>query len=68
MTRDEAEAFLADAGHSHDGAFPLFEAAIACSIHEDPERDPDVARHLAEEGAKRLTRAAAPTSRHRQSP
>jgi regulator of sirC expression with transglutaminase-like and TPR domain len=55
MTREEAEAFLADAGRSADGAFPLFEAAIACSIHEDPERDPDVARHLAEEGAKRLT-------------
>ena len=54
MTRSEAEAFLTRAGASPDGAFPLFEAAIACAVHEDPSRDPDEARALAKEGADRL--------------
>ncbi len=55
MTRDEAEAFLGEAGASGDGAFPLFEAAIACSMHEDPQREPELARQLAQEAAERLS-------------
>ncbi len=54
MTRDEAQDFLSQAGRSRDDAFPLFEAAVACAVHEDPARDPAVARALAEEGAYRL--------------
>ncbi len=54
MTREDAEAFLVQAGARDDAGFPLFEAAIACSIHEDPARDPGLARHLAEEAAARL--------------
>ncbi|HEY5105483.1 MAG TPA: transglutaminase family protein [Caulobacteraceae bacterium] len=55
MTRGEAEAFLTAAGASPDSNFPLFEAAIACAVHEDPSRDPADARALAAEGADRLT-------------
>ena len=54
MTREDAEAFLTKAGNRDDAAFPLFEAAIACSIHEDPSRDPEQARSFAEEAAQRL--------------
>ncbi len=54
MTREEAEEFLAEAGQVGDDAFPLFEAALACAIHEDPDRDAEVARALANEGAERL--------------
>ncbi len=54
MTRGEAEAFLSQAGGADDAAFPLLEAAIACALHEDPDRDPAPARALAVEGAERL--------------
>src|SRR5215469_10041372 len=54
MTREDAEQFLADAGRKADGGFPLFEAAIACAVHEDPSRDPETARGLAAEAARRL--------------
>ena len=54
MTREDAEAFLTKAGNRDDAAFPLFEAAIACSIHEAPSRDPEQARSFAEEAAQRL--------------
>lgn len=54
MTRDEAQAFLSEAGLRSEGQFPLFEAAIACAVHEDPSRDPETARALAEEAAQRL--------------
>jgi len=54
MTRDEAQAFLAQAGEADETAFPLFEAAVACAVHEDPTRDPEAARSLLEEGALRL--------------
>ncbi|HEY5071579.1 MAG TPA: transglutaminase family protein [Caulobacteraceae bacterium] len=56
MTRTEAEAFLTQAGQSPDQDFPLFEAAIACALHEDPSRDPAPTRALADEGAERLQR------------
>ena len=39
MTREEAEAFLTEAGKLGDAGFPLFEAAIACAVHDDPDRD-----------------------------
>lgn len=54
MTREEAEAFLTEAGLVADDAFPLFEAALACAVHDDPDRDPEAARALANEGAARL--------------
>ena len=54
MTRDEAEAFLTQAGKGADEAFPLLEAALACASHEDPNRDPALAREMAEEGCARL--------------
>jgi len=55
MTREEAEDFLLEAGAAQDGEFPLLEAAIACAIHEDPSRDPQVARDLGAAGVERLT-------------
>jgi len=54
MTREEAQRFLSDVGQKSDGGFPLLEAAIACSVHEDPARDPEEARALAIEAAGRL--------------
>ncbi|MFZ5668206.1 MAG: SirB1 family protein [Pseudomonadota bacterium] len=54
MTRDEAEGFLAEAGLMGDEAFPLFEAALACAVHDDPDRDALAARAVAQEGAERL--------------
>ncbi|HWA63881.1 MAG TPA: transglutaminase family protein [Caulobacteraceae bacterium] len=54
MSREDAETFLTRAGKLPDEEFPLFEAALACSAHEDPTHDLDVARHLAAEGAERL--------------
>ncbi len=55
MTREEAEAILTAAGQGGDDDFPLLEAAIACAIHDDPERDPELARQLAGAGVERLT-------------
>jgi hypothetical protein len=46
MGREEAESILLDAGAAADGDFPLLEAAIACAVHEDPSRDPRMARDL----------------------
>ncbi|MFO1013054.1 MAG: transglutaminase family protein [Caulobacteraceae bacterium] len=54
MTRSDAEQALREAGAAPDGDFPLLEAAIACSVHEDPDRDPELCRALALEGAERL--------------
>ncbi|MDP1735883.1 MAG: transglutaminase family protein [Caulobacter sp.] len=54
MTREEAEEFLAEVGQVADDAFPLFEAALACAVHEDPDRDAHAARAMADEGAERL--------------
>jgi hypothetical protein len=36
MTREEAEALLTEAGEGSDKTFPLFEAALACAVHDDP--------------------------------
>ena len=54
MRREEAETILTDAGAGADGDFPLLEAAIACAIHEDPARDPQLARDLGAAGVERL--------------
>jgi regulator of sirC expression with transglutaminase-like and TPR domain len=54
MTREEAEALLVDFGGVGDDAFPLFEASLACALHEDPLRDAGGARALANEAAERL--------------
>jgi regulator of sirC expression with transglutaminase-like and TPR domain len=54
MTREEVEKVLAEAGETADDQFPLFEAAIACALHENPERDPGSARALMTEAADRL--------------
>lgn len=55
MTREDSERVLTEAGKAADGEFPLLEAAIACAVHEDPSRDPVVARELARAGVERLS-------------
>ena len=55
MTREDAEQALSQAGAAKDDGFPLFEAALACALHEDPDRDPTQARELVDEAARRLT-------------
>ncbi len=62
MTREDAATLLKEAGRAGDGDFPLLEAAIACAVHEDPERDPDTARDLARFGVERLTERLAQES------
>ena len=54
MTREEAEAILTRAGEVADDDFPLFEAALACAIHDDPDRDTEPALTLAGQAAERL--------------
>jgi regulator of sirC expression with transglutaminase-like and TPR domain len=54
MTREEAEAILTQAGEAGDNDFPLLEAAIACAVHENPDRDIDHARQIGEEAVRRL--------------
>jgi regulator of sirC expression with transglutaminase-like and TPR domain len=54
MNREDAETALAAAGGVADGEFPLFDAAVACAIHEAPARDIAPARDLAEIGVHRL--------------
>ena len=55
MDRQEAERALAKLGEAPEERFSLFEAALTCAIHEDPERDADVARRLAADSIERLT-------------
>jgi regulator of sirC expression with transglutaminase-like and TPR domain len=59
MSREDAEAFLLDAGRAGDADFPLLEAAIACALHEDPSRDAETARVLAQSGVERLSQRLA---------
>ena len=54
MTREEAEALLTECGKVADAAFPLFEAALACAVHDNPDRDAEAAMAVANEGAERL--------------
>jgi len=55
MTREDAEQALGHAGAAKDDHFPLFEAALACALHETPDRDPAPARELMLDAAHRLT-------------
>ena len=55
MTREEAESALAELGQVADDRFPLFEAALLCALHEDPNREPDAARAMMEDAVERLT-------------
>ncbi|MBS0360685.1 MAG: tetratricopeptide repeat protein [Proteobacteria bacterium] len=55
MSREEAESTLTEAGALDDSDFPLMEAALACAIHEDAGRDPELVRDLAAAGVERLT-------------
>jgi regulator of sirC expression with transglutaminase-like and TPR domain len=59
LTREEAEAVLAQAGQGADEAFPLLDCAIACAIHDYPFRDADGVRILADHAAQRLKERAA---------
>jgi regulator of sirC expression with transglutaminase-like and TPR domain len=54
MTREEAQDILAAAGRSGDDDFPLLEAAIACAVHENPDRDPEMARRLGADAVQRV--------------
>lgn len=56
MTREDAEQALAKAGEAEDRDFPLLDAALACAVHEDPEREPATTRALCEQVAERLRR------------
>ena len=62
MHREDAESFLAQAGKAGDPDFPLLEAAIACALHEDPSRDAQTARDLAQAGVDRLSHRLASES------
>jgi regulator of sirC expression with transglutaminase-like and TPR domain len=55
MTREEAEGVLIEAGEASDETFPLFEASLACALHEAPDRDSGPARGLADEACDRLS-------------
>ena len=54
MTREEAEAILTRAGQGPDDGFPLFEAALACAVHDDPDRDTGPVIALAQQAVERL--------------
>jgi regulator of sirC expression with transglutaminase-like and TPR domain len=54
-TREDAETVLAAAGEEPDNRFPLFEACIACALHDAPTRDPAPARALLDEAVVRLS-------------
>lgn len=46
MTREDAAAYLMQAGQVEDDAFPLLDATIACALHDNPRRDPHGVRHF----------------------
>jgi len=54
LNREEAEAALIAAGGASDDEFPLFEAGLACALHETPGRDPEPARACTAEAVERL--------------
>ena len=54
MTREEAERALRVFGELADDRFPLFDAALACALHEDPARDPGPIVAQAADAAERL--------------
>jgi regulator of sirC expression with transglutaminase-like and TPR domain len=54
MTRDQAEQVLTEAGQAEEDDFPLFEAAVACAVHEEPAREDEPVRGLMDQMAARL--------------
>jgi regulator of sirC expression with transglutaminase-like and TPR domain len=54
MTRQDAEQLLAQAGEAPDDAFPLYDAALACAVHEDPDRDVGPAIEMGREAVEKL--------------
>ena len=54
MTREDAEQVLRQAGAASEDRFPLFDAAVACAIHENPARDPASPMAQAANAAARL--------------
>ena len=54
MTREEAERVLTEAGKAGDAGFPLFDAAVACAIHDFPERDTAAAADMMQDGVAHL--------------
>ena len=54
MSREDAEQELSRAGKAADEDFPFFEAALACALHDEPDRDPSQARDLMKEAVSRL--------------
>jgi regulator of sirC expression with transglutaminase-like and TPR domain len=54
MTREEAEQALIAAGGADEDAFPLMEAALACAIHDRPDRGLENARGLIDQAASGL--------------
>jgi len=54
MTREEAEQGLATIGQAPDEKFPLFEAALLCAVHENPERDAEEARRILDDASARV--------------
>src|SRR5690606_40128126 len=60
LTREEAEAVLAQAGERPDEASPLLDYAIACATHDYPVRDADGVRILAVQAHQPRRGGAAP--------
>ena len=56
MTREESERVLEAAGQADEAKFPLLDAAVACAIHDLPERDAVSAKNLMQDCVERLTR------------
>ncbi|MGV9007942.1 MAG: transglutaminase family protein [Brevundimonas sp.] len=54
MIHQDATTTLTAAGLADDDDFPLLEAAIACALHDNPMRDAEPARLLAQQAAQRL--------------
>jgi regulator of sirC expression with transglutaminase-like and TPR domain len=51
---EEALDLLAEAGRADDAQFPLFDAAVACALHDDDARSTDQAYAVMEEAISRL--------------
>lgn len=54
MTRTQAEADLARLGQQSEADFDLLETALACALHEGPDRDPSLVRDLTSRAAARI--------------
>jgi len=54
MTREDAFQTLIRLGQAPDDGFALFEAALACALHENPGRDPAEAEALGRHAVERL--------------